>query len=461
MLGATDFHEDNFIVDGEYPVPIDLETLCSVSLTPGKQLYGMQKLPDIWSKENVSFTMMLPRWYGASATGPEAVVASAIAGRDADQVWPIIKPVFENLGTDQLAMKLEYKKLLASDSQPTLKNSPIDPWQYMEQVLEGFNTTYSTILTHRHQLTCDNGPLQPLSQLQTRVILRDTNYYVDMLFWSTAPDNLISGAAYDVALEYVCGAPLETESDPQGFGFCDDEKAQFWRRNVPYFTGMTNSRFLHLDNGREIGPLKDVSGFEYVKTQLMTQFSEKDRQWQCHTIDRALTMSKPIKHHKAQNISEDPEQITSLESQALTKIKSFSKQLQDAAIPSENGPQWLSLGRWSQSQFPQIGLPLPWVPFGATGAAIFLANTAKRFNEGKSYELATQATKNTAGMTLRYQKDLALHLDGLFGSGLVLYALLVCHKHFHDEEYLRLASAIIEQISERDCKTITRPDLRC
>nr|UAL14794.1 DUF4135 domain-containing protein [Bacillus paralicheniformis] len=59
ILGSSDFHAENIIAHGEYPVPIDLETLFSRNLEMMKQLRVQSRLA-LELNDSVYSTLMLP-----------------------------------------------------------------------------------------------------------------------------------------------------------------------------------------------------------------------------------------------------------------------------------------------------------------------------------------------------------------------------------------------------------------
>ena len=244
FLCGNDFHEENFIAAGSYPIPIDLEGIGSLALafTAG----DLATLPLQWKSpiDSVVFTSMLPRWQCSSGSSErEAAAMAGIAGRDSERMMPVKTAVWYNLETDRMELRSKhFPPQLSTSCLPKLKGKSIEMQPFLKQVLDSFTRTYQIFQDNRHLLLKEGSPLADFQNLPTRVLARNTEEYANLLFWTTAPDNLTSGKAYDIALEVVCGSRTVDDIEyPQHWSkVWHGEKKALWQRDIPYFHGSTS-----------------------------------------------------------------------------------------------------------------------------------------------------------------------------------------------------------------------------
>lgn len=473
LLRGNDFHEDNFIAAGAYPIPIDLETIGSLALSYTTSV-EIAALPKHWQPvaDSVIFTSMLPRWQSGNF-GKEAVAMAGIAGRDKSQTMPVQWGIWQNLGTTQMSLKQEYIFPKSGTCLPNLAGETVGMQPFLAQVLEGFTCTYKTFLSHRDFLLSADSPLTAFQHLPTRVLVRNTEEYARLLFWLTAPDNLTSGKAYDVGLEMLCDGRIDSKQEMQPwFKLLAAEKQSLWQQDIPYFEGSTSGSYLMSHGKICVASVNEYSSYELIQ-QKIEAFCESDLDWQRQLIRASLEMfftpsgsTLSVVQTAAQNAIA-PKIGLELDrpeaSQILEHLNALGETFVKLAVTHADGISWLTLNRHPDyASITSLVNPAPWSSVGAAGTAIFLANLASYTGNKAWAKLAVETTKNAALSVQRHANKhpffMSLHLKGCNGSIAVIYALLVCHDRLGDRSCLELAQVLVEEISVKEWGQVADPE---
>lgn len=464
FLGGTDFHEDNFIPNGSNPIPVDLEGIGSVALAFQTNSQILKILPRPWHPDNVLSTLMLPRWYNQGGYEQESIAMSALTGRQKNQIWPISIPVYYNLGTDQLLLEFEHRETKDCLSLPKLAGKTIDAKPFIANIIDGFTTAYQTFMNHRDSLLSNTGVITAFQNLPTRIIVRDTNFYHELLLWSTASDNLVSGIDYDLSLEIVCGVPILDKARKDALSYGKVEKKALWQRDVPYFSGLTSSCYLSSEDGTSFGPINEHSGYDYIRNRFITA-SEVDLNWQKELIRASLEIffapqGQPI------NLTEKNTELVSVP--ALDKLTAtrvyqhlldLGQHIESQVTRHSGGTTWLTLSVEGNHGLPQLGHPAPWSSPGSAGTAIFMANLAAYTGNESWSKLSLEAVKSAAKMADRFSSQFALYQNGFHGLPIVIYALLVCAEKLGDKSCLDLAYSLVMKIPAPIWGQVVNPDI--
>jgi type 2 lantibiotic biosynthesis protein LanM len=471
FLCGNDFHEENFIAAGALPIPIDLEGIGSLALafTAG----GLTTLPLQWKSpvDSVVFTSMLPRWQCGSWE-KEAAAMAGIAGRDRERMMPLKTSVWYDLETDRMQLKSEFfPPQLSTSCLPKLKGKSVKMQPFLQQVLDSFIRTYRTFLDNQDLLLNESSPLANFQNLPTRVLARNTQEYANLLFWTTAPDNLTSGKAYDIALEVVCGSRIDDNKDhPQHWSkLWHAEKKALWQRDIPYFHGSTSKCDLSSDGEVCLKSVNEFSGYELIQQRLQAA-NHVDLNWQCELIRATFEMfftprgaildlsggTVRLEHKSKLN--------RALASKIERHLFELGETISKLAVRHEDGIGWLTF-HFDQKLSLGASLihPMPWTVLGTAGTAVFLANLAAYTGNDSWATLALEAAKSAGTAVRRYSDKHPLfssvHTKGLNGLPIVIYALLVCSNRLNNKSCLDLACELAIDISVEEWRQVVDPDL--
>ncbi|MCA1991841.1 MAG: type 2 lantipeptide synthetase LanM, partial [Coleofasciculus sp. S288] len=459
FLCGVDFHAGNFIAHGECPVPIDLEGILSpgVHVMPGNS----GQIPPGYRPLAFSalITGMLPNWR-AGDSDRVLFVTSGISG-NGDRELPWKEPAWEGLESDRLSLVRAYRSSRPNKNLPRLAAKTVPVNDYLDQVVRGFTLGYQTLLRHRDELLAQKSPLTAFQTVTSRCLLRDTKDYHDLLFWSTAPDQLTSGAAYDVALERLCSnlpklgthefafttkdenlsvsvspcprVSASTFKTRLDVSLVDDEKRCLWQRDIPIYYGTPSERSLSASNGNVYENAFEQPSYIQMK-QRFQEATQEDLHWQLEVLNASFQMSFQPKGSPLQ-LNPDEE---GLKARLLAHAVAIGDVLERLALCDCRGNSWLTLYRVSKmSRAVEYAIADPWLYSGTAGIAVFLANLAAHTGE-RRYEKLARGALNYSESVIRWwvERGDEIALSGYNGIFSVVYALTECGRCLKDESLI-------------------------
>jgi type 2 lantibiotic biosynthesis protein LanM len=296
LLDGTDFHCDNLIADGEYPLLIDLETL----LQP-RPLHEERRKRALFSApvgeqlaHSVLQTDLLPYWHLRTSGGQQ--VAFDISGLAGVGEQPLLTsaPVWEFINTDRMTMQHRQVETQSAQNLPVFAGKQLRVHDYSDELIDGFRQMYCFLLAHRQALLAPAGPLSLFSHQQVRFIFRGTRVYRALEQKLLAPKNLRDGVDRSLQLEHLARALL----DPDGLTLAQAKPPNWWplyaaerealeQVDIPYFTAMSWNDSLSLASGQEIADCFQGPSFQHVMTKVDT-LCEEDLDLQVSFIEGSL-----------------------------------------------------------------------------------------------------------------------------------------------------------------------------
>ncbi|MGI8745776.1 MAG: type 2 lanthipeptide synthetase LanM [Bryobacteraceae bacterium] len=453
FLCGVDFHSENFVAAGEDPMPIDLEGLLSLGVHVGTDQLLKLPLPLRPLHYTVAATMMLPYWR-AGEYDRSLFSASGIAG-STQGAWPVKQPAWEGSGTDQLRLVYRYEDFIFDQSVPTRNGHKVRADLYHAAIVSGFVEGYRTILAHRDALLGPASPLSAFAHATSRVILRDTQEYVNLLSWCTSPDILKSGAALDVALETLAWTvPVLSDGKP-----CPEllrvEKRSLWQRDIPILTCSPMSCDVYTPGGQTLPAAVEHTSFHQMRRRI-EQASEGDLEWQSELVRTMLQMvrSAPAGPPSALHTESD---------RLLAHAIEIGEGLARVAFQVDGMNGWLSLFKESPSQAKvQPAHPDPWSLAGAAGNAIFLSDLAAQTGEKRYDALARGALKFASTMLQQVRREefgSALRISAYEGPFGLVYALTACGVRLGDENLVAQARQLALSYTCEQLNSAQNPDM--
>jgi type 2 lantibiotic biosynthesis protein LanM len=414
-LEATDFHLENLIAAGEYPVLVDLESLFHLR-TEGMEI-TQSDLPTV---NQIIYSVLrvglLPQRLWANAES-EGIDLSGLGGTGG-QLTPYRVPHLEAIGTDEMRFVRERMPMLGSQNRPTLNNAEVNVLDYTEAIITGFTTIYQLLLQYRDELLSEDGPLACFAEDEVRIIFRSTRTYSLLLSESFHPDFLRNALDRDRHFDRLW---VGIEQQPYLAKVIAAERHDLWQGDIPMFTTRPNSRAVWSSCDREIADFFDETGMSGVHRRIQ-QLNEADLQQQLWFIRASLTtliMEEAQVNWPSYYLSEP--QNNAKREQLIKAALAVGDRLESLALRDEKNVSWLGLTLIDEKHWTLASLGIDLYD-GLAGVILFLAYLGSVTQEKRYTTLAKNALM-TMQRQLEIDKAFTTAIGGFNGWGGIIYTL--------------------------------------
>jgi len=277
---ARDMHFENLLAAGEFPVPVDLETLfhddAVVAEKDDPAIHAFQL--------SVMQVLLLPqRIYGSKMQ--EGVDMSGF-GAKSGQHYPLGRASsWEGEGTDEMRMvRNKMVPMLVVGNRPTLEGQDVAAGEFVEAFVTGFRSVYRLIEERRDELLATGGPLDRFAEDEVRFIARPTGVYEVLLASCGHPDRLKHALDRDHVLDNLWLAAAQQLLLAR---LIPAEVRDLQNGDIPVFTSRPNSRDLWSSEGERIPEVFERSAMTLVREGL-NRLGEEDLARQVNIIRTAI-----------------------------------------------------------------------------------------------------------------------------------------------------------------------------
>jgi type 2 lantibiotic biosynthesis protein LanM len=454
VLEASDFHHENVMAGGEYPLLIDLEALLQprFSQDEGGITLAQQALD-----HSVLHSGLLPMHIFGDREG-ERFDISGLALQSEGQLSPLPFPQWEGEGTDEMRLVRKHIEMKRGYNCPRLHNQDVQPLDYLEQIVSGFTALYRLLLTNREALRVNWLPR--FAQDEIRSVPRATRAYALLVRESFHPNQLRDGLKRERFFDYlwmdVPGRPILKRLIPA-------ERADLLQGDIPLFTTHPESRDIWTSRGECLPEFFERSGLELVYERLQ-RLSEQDlfRQvWliRASFVSKAGERTPPVSHQPERSSRalyqgvEDralPLQDTGagLVEALLAEAQAIGDWLCAHALQDEEQADWFGIDSVGKRvwQVTRAGLDLS---SGLPGILLFLAYLGQLTKEAR-YTALAQAGVRTLRKFLESMPTFLEHIGiGAFtGLGSCIYLFSHLAPLWQDRSLLQEAEELVRHLPE-------------
>ena len=416
LLSAVDFHLENLIAAGETPVLVDLEALFH-HRPPFES--GEQARARAWMllEQSIVSVGMLPIFvFGRE--GRPGVDMSGLGG-EAGQLTPHRLPMVEDLGRDTMRVTRRQGVMDGSHNRPLLGEAQVDPSEFTEELVQGFEETYALLADRREALA---PRLRAFADVEVRYIARATQRYGMLLQESYHPDFLRDGLGRGKVLDHLW---MEVTQVPSLSRLIPFEHADLRLGDIPFFSARPGQRHLWSSTGECIPDYFTRDSLGDVLRRL-GRMNGRDRALQVSFIRKAMvSLDKgrtPVRAVPAQECEETQPLATPEE--CLAAAVAIGEDLASKAVWGNKDACWIGLNledlqRWRWSLSP-TGMDLY---EGQGGLALFFAYLARRTGRADFEELAHAALEPVRGDWRRPGRGSAAGVGVFVGRGAAVYVL--------------------------------------
>lgn len=285
VLQATDMHYENIIANGEYPVPIDLETIMTPAppcLSPNDPFGRSSQLRDA-SEYSVHQSTLLPMKLPFQGKTLDLSFLGCVSDFDV----PAKIPRWKDLNTDAMRLVYETIHLDASKNGVILNGAVIKASDYLEEIVVGFRTMYNILMHHRNDLLAPDGPLSWFVGCPIRYVFRPTFIYEKLLHRLINPFLLRDGADPWVEMQIFKKPLLRSDADPSLWAMIEAELEALARFDLPHFSARAEGRDLFTEGESTIPNAFGTSALDQIRACL-AHLSVEDLEHQLSLIRDAL-----------------------------------------------------------------------------------------------------------------------------------------------------------------------------
>ncbi len=281
-LNGCDFHYENVIAHGAYPVVIDHETVIQPKVDPsyltlfksrGLELqdtvYGSMLLPNQEVMNTMPSGMCGFGWHKQTRFNGLTSVGMNRFTKD----WKVVADFFTYY--------------LYKNNIPMFNGEKVYPYQYLNQLIEGFESTYQLLLEHRNLLVSSDSPLKSFDQTRIRYIWRPTSVYAKILKKVRLPQNLKDKKNYEESIRYYLSKAFKNVSKESDLWLIyEHEVTQMLRGDIPFFEMDSSSHDLITEHGR-IKNFFELNAVENIHRKL-NKLSPEDLEYQKNLIKNSI-----------------------------------------------------------------------------------------------------------------------------------------------------------------------------
>lgn len=441
---ANDMHQENLIASGEYPVPIDLETILQTapknddSTDPRSQAFenAVDKLSN-----SVMEVGLLPA-YGRSPDNNVFAIGGLTAGWNTK-----IKIGWENINSDKMYPKKERDESSTNPNLPYFDGKYADFSDWISEFSAGY-AAYANFLAADGIQRILFEHLSNFAGIPVRKIPRATRFYAMLLQRLKDHRRMSDGVTWSAQADFVARlADWDREDDPL-WAIQRSERAAVLSLDVPYFVSANEGREIRDCSGYSV-PARSVSGRERSIARLH-KLNKAEIDWQLEVIEantqkygRAVPAAQPSPVvQAAPNFSNEF---------CRREASAIADEIANYAICEGEGAAWIGIDCLGDAEVFQLAALGPDLYNGTSGIGVFLAAHAATTGNQRSAELAVASVAHARKRLRDLNKGRfarSLGIGGGIGLGSLVYALTVIAGLLRQEELRADACAAAELMTD-------------
>ncbi|NEU57840.1 type 2 lanthipeptide synthetase LanM family protein [Halorussus sp. MSC15.2] len=454
FLEFRDCQIENLVTAGEHPTLVDAETVLHPYVGSHRRpsRTGVGALRD----DSVLLTLLLP--YGVRNASADldfemlkATSGIAVSGEEVEREGSSY-PRIVAADTDVMSVVEESPSVDRSENVPTVDGEPHSPDEYLDTIVDGFETTYETVLELHDdgRLADEIGLLDAFESVENRVVYRPTLEYGALVKSMTSRSCLEDGARFGIEMEELavpfCNGRI---GDPKPWPLCDAEMRVLKRLDPPRFTCRTDETALRIRES-PIDVEADASGISRARRRIESA-SRSDMREQVELVRGSLAA---VPNPDATPGTQSSVGYESVDGERLQReATDLFDRVEGAAFETEDGTyHWASIEPQTGSQDDRDPFSLRpaygSLYIGRCGIGLFGAGLYRVTGEERYREFALDAVGPVRD-ALRSDDDLLTprNSGGTTGIGAVAYGLGVTADLLGDADLLADATKVADLLT--------------
>lgn len=439
VLDFVDGHVENIIAHGEYPVPVDLETILHPTVETSRNLAKTSSVDEV--RSCIARTGLLPMF----SPNSDASGISAFGG-SRGYLDGVRKVQFENVNSDGMEMSYEHRRFVQGKSLPSVNGEVTDPENFYESIRRGYVEAYDFLRTQKEDLLKTDGPLSHFDGIRVRILCRSTNEYTKSMDLLATPTRLRSGVDFDVQIESLCSQLIDSDIHPSLWNVYRAERKALWSFDVPRFSVYSDETELRFRD-QQLCSHFEQSPFDSVRENVENLSSARlQRGLQLLTLAFAPDrLKRPALHGDAQPPrTVEPRDELSL----IDEVHAIRERVVEAQYLAGDKKTWIS---W---QSRNEGIYITEIPDdvyeGRLGLAIFAA-ALDSHSDRDDFATHVETVLQPLLERIRSDKRDETRVGIGHGVGSLIYGLTVVGELLDEQRYVSAAMDVVEQL---DVETI-------
>lgn len=281
FLNGTDFHKENLIASGKYPIIIDLETLIQNDIGNEIKSNTLKKISENIRKSVVSTALIPTNVFGVDKN--KILDFSAINVQEQITPFEVLVPV--NIEKDN--MKLVYKQIKVENSKniPMYQGQSISYSDYKDEIILGFKMMCDFFVNNKTFFLNELYPL--FSGNVIRILIRNTQTYFKVLQESTHPDFMKNFLEKDKLFENLWTIRIKDTK------IVESEYASLCKHDIPFFYSKTDSTSIYDADGKEYRNFFEIPSYQLLIDKL-NKFKDKDLREQIDLLNITLCSNNNV-----------------------------------------------------------------------------------------------------------------------------------------------------------------------
>ena len=466
LLSGSDFHCENIIACGEYPVAIDLEMLMSAVIRERDldENTGVSAALEQF-EYSVLGTSLLPRWeFGSEGVAYDVSGFGGAGGQKTHHR----KRVWKNINTDGMVLGYEYAETGVCANIPLLNGCKLSLNDYQEELVNGFRSTYLFFMEHKEMLLAADSSIAGLADCRVRALFRPSHIYSSLLQQTLQPKYLQYGVDRDIALDLLSKAFIDREDKPNVWQVIEAEKQAIRDLDIPLFTARSGGDVLLVNESQGIDRYYREPSYSLV-TNRLRQLNEENLEQQISLIHCSLyaSVANQAEGRSVKQPAPDLATISPIAADNLVRqAVSIAREMQKRAVRAKDGSVWWMgmeyIPNAGQLQPRSLGYDLY---DGSAGVALFMAALAKVTGNKEFRDLALSAlqpTRNLCQSSSLSSKDKLIRQLGIGagkGLGSIIYTLVRCSQFLDEPTLLESARKFVSLLTPSNIKSDRTFDL--
>ena len=427
-LAGSDFHLENIIASGPYPVAVDLEVLLQPEpAEPGP----VQLRPDVIQ------TMLLPYMYKKEADVLYTVggLGNGLPDRERVSLW-------KDINTDSMRLEESSNENTVSTNCVCLNGEKVAATGYAKEIIHGFASIYRLFLANREQIQASGGPLHLFEGRQVRHVLRSTQTYFDLMYNSLLPRYMKNGAWRSARLDKISRPLVKKNKRPAVWSSLKYEHLALDRVDVPLFYINTGSPDLELPPG---GRIKD-----YFRETPLEASARRIQSFGSSDLDRQIALiraSLDIQERMSASVSlpsfDKPVEsiVPAGKNELLAAAGRIVREVVEGAVGLPGEASWVQLEEEEKSC--RLILTGSDLYSGSAGILLFLAAWAGVTGQREPFEsLAAPVRLSTAAQWAQSPGQEGMDLGAGSGLGGIIYSFAKIWRLTGDQSFLDVAGGL-------------------